>query len=165
MRGPNLIERLEDIMKIAWIIVLSVFAPIAVSIYVLTLFFIVNIFGGYHADRIVNQKSFNLEKIGKGISLLILYFVLLFIINISLSLYNEITLAESIPKFFTWMASYFYLINIIRNAKLVYPNSEGLKFFYEVLTIQIFDIILKKIGLDAKKINFYRKGKDDKDKE
>lgn len=153
MENQNFINAIGDVIKIIWIIIISVFAPIAIPIYILSLFFILNIFVGYHADRIVNQRNFSLEKIGKGISLLILYFILLFIINISLSLYDEIELSETIPKFFTWVASYFYLINIIRNAKLIYPENIGLKFFYKILTIQIFDMILGKFGIKIKDFN------------
>ena len=162
MENQNFINAIGDVIKIIWIIIISVFAPIAVSIYVLSLFFVLNIFVGYHADRIVNQRNFSLEKIGRGISLLILYFTLLFIINISLSLYDEIELSETIPKFFTWVASYFYLINIIRNAKLIHPENIGLKFFYEILTIQIFDMILGRFGVKMKKPDFEDDEKDKK---
>lgn len=143
----NIIIRVENFFKIIWIIILSIFAPIGVSIYVLSFFFVINFFLGFQADRLVYKADFSLEKVKKGVMLFILYFALLFIINVSLSLYGEDDLAVTVPKFFTWIACYWYLVNIIRNAKLIFPSSEGLKFFYNLLTIQILDLIFAKFGL------------------
>ena len=143
----NIIIRVENFFKIIWIIILSIFAPIGVSIYVLSFFFVINFFLGFQADRLVYKNDFSLEKVRKGVMLFILYFALLFIINVSLSLYGEDDLAVTVPKFFTWIACYWYLVNIIRNAKLIFPSSEGLKFFYNLLTIQILDLIFAKFGL------------------
>lgn len=153
-------NNIQDLIKIVWIIILSVFAPIGIPVFILSLFFLVNIFIGYHTDRIVNKKDFNLDKIGKGFMLLLLYFALLFIINIALSLYNEEHLALTIPKFITWIASYFYLINIVRNAKQVFPTNEGLKFFYEILTIQVLEMIFSKFGLKVDKFKMKNDGKE-----
>lgn len=146
----NILISIENFFKIMWIIVLSIFAPIGVSIYVLSFFFVVNFFIGFQTDRVVNKIDFDLDKVAKGVMLFILYFALIFIINISLSLYKEDELALSVPKFFTWIACYWYLVNIIRNAKLMLPNSEGLEFFYSLLTIQILDMIFAKFGLKRK---------------
>ena len=143
----NIIIRVENFFKIMWIVILSIFAPIGVSIYVLSFFFVVNFFLGFQTDRLVYKNDFSLEKVKKGVMLFILYFALLFIINVSLSLYGEDDLAVTVPKFFTWIACYWYLVNIIRNAKLIFPSSEGLKFFYNLLTIQILDLIFAKFGL------------------
>lgn len=143
----NMIIRVENFFKIIWIVILSIFAPIGVSIYVLSFFFVINFFLGFQADRLVHKADFSLEKVRKGVMLFILYFALLFIINVSLSLYGEDDLAVTVPKFFTWIACYWYLVNIIRNAKLIFPSSEGLKFFYNLLTIQILDLIFAKFGL------------------
>ena len=143
----NMIIRVENFFKIIWIVILSIFAPIGVSIYVLSFFFVINFFLGFQADRLVHKAEFSLEKVRKGVMLFILYFALLFIINVSLSLYGEDDLAITVPKFFTWIACYWYLVNIIRNAKLIFPSSEGLKFFYNLLTIQILDLIFAKFGL------------------
>ena len=153
----NIIIRIENFFKIIWIIILSIFAPIGVSIYVLSFFFVINFFLGFQADRLVHKADFSLEKVRKGVMLFILYFALLFIINVSLSLYGEDDLAVTVPKFFTWIACYWYLVNIIRNAKLIFPNSEGLKFFYRLLTIQILDLILEKFGLKSIDINGEKK--------
>ena len=67
-----------------------------------------------------------------------------------MDLYGEDRLALTIPKFFTWIACYWYLVNIFRNAKLVFPESEGLIFMYNVLTIQVLDMIFARFGIKLK---------------
>ena len=148
--NENILLKIEDFLKIIWIIILSVFAPISTSIYVLTIFFVLNFFIGFQTDRIVNKKDFSLDKIARGAMLFLLYFAIIFIVNVSLSLYHEDKLAVSVPKFFTWVACYWYLVNIFRNAIQIFPESKGLKFFYEFMTIQVLDIIFAKFGLKRK---------------
>lgn len=146
----NTINRISDIVKIGWIILVSVFAPIGASIYTMSVFFVINFFVGFQTDRIVNNAGFNLDKIKNGSMLFMLYFAILFIINVSMDLYGEDRLALTIPKFFTWIACYWYLVNIFRNAKLVFPESEGLIFMYNVLTIQVLDMIFARFGIKLK---------------
>ena len=149
----NIFTAIGDFFKIFWIILISIFTPISISIYILTVFFTINFFIGFHTDRLVNGIDFKLDKVRKGILLLLLYFVLLFMINISLSLYGEEDLAMSIPKFFTWSACYWYLVNILRNTKQLFPKSNGIKFFYDILTIKVFDWMISKMGIDKKDLN------------
>ena len=78
----NIIIRVENFFKIMWIVILSIFAPIGVSIYVLSFFFVINFFLGFQTDRLVYKNDFSLEKVRRGVMLFILYFALLFIINI-----------------------------------------------------------------------------------
>lgn len=145
-----ILTKIGDFLKIIWIVILSIFSPISTSIYVLTIFFVLNFFIGFQTDRIVNKKDFSLDKITRGAMLFLLYFAIIFIVNVSLSLYHEDELAVSVPKFFTWVACYWYLVNIFRNAMQIFPESKGLKFFYEFMTIQVLDIIFAKFGLKRK---------------
>ena len=79
--------------------------------------------------------------------MLILYYAIIFIVNLALSLFNEQTLAESSTKFITWIVSYWYLVNILRNAKEIFPWSKGLKFMYDLMTVEILNMILTKFGI------------------
>ena len=161
--NENILLKIEDFLKIIWIIIISVFAPISTSIYVLTIFFVLNFFIGFQTDRIVNKKDFSLHKITRGAKLFLLYFAIIFIVNVSLSLYQEDELAVSVPKFFTWIACYWYLVNILRNAVQIFPESEGLKFFYNLMTIQVLDIIFAKFGLKRKDKEEDEENREDKE--
>lgn len=148
--NSDILLRIGDFLKIIWMIILSVFAPISVSIYVLTIFFVLNFFIGFQTDRLVHNRDFSMEKVKKGVMIFFLYFAIIFIINVSLSLYQEDELAVTVPKFFTWIACYWYLVNILRNSIEIFPESEGIKFFYNLMTVQVLDIIFARFGLRRK---------------
>jgi hypothetical protein len=140
-------DKVDEIVKIMWLILISIFAPIKVAILVLMFFFILNFFIGFKNDQIINGHSFSLKKAFEGVKLLGLYYAIIFIVNLALSLYNELELAESATKFISWIVCYWYLVNILRNSMEIFPESRGLKFMYDLLTVQILDIILSRFGL------------------
>ena len=76
--NSDILLRIGDFLKIIWMIILSVFTPISVSIYVLTIFFVLNFFIGFQTDRIVHNRDFSMEKVKKGVMIFFLYFAIIF---------------------------------------------------------------------------------------
>jgi len=140
-------DKLEEILKVAWLILLSIFTPIKVPIIVMLFFFTLNFFIGFKNDQFVHGRDFSLKKAIGGCILFGLFFALIFIVNMALSLYNEMELAETASKFLSWIFCYWYLVNIIRNSIEIFPESRSLKFLYSLLTVQILDMILARFGL------------------
>jgi hypothetical protein len=140
-------DKLEEIIKISWLILLSIFTPIRVPIIVMMFFFTLNFFIGFKNDQFVHGRDFSLKKAIGGCMLFGLFFALVFIVNMSLSLYNEIDLAETASKFLSWIFCYWYLVNIVRNSIEIFPESRSLKFIYSLLTVQILDMMLARFGL------------------
>ena len=142
-------DRLIDFIKIAWLVIISVISPIRTSILVLLIFFTINFFIGLKSDIDVHGRDFSLKKAFDAVKQLILYYALIFIVNMALGLYNEPSLAEGATKFMTWIVSYWYLVNILRNAREIFPANEALEFLYEFLTIQVLDMILGRFGFHS----------------
>ncbi len=140
-------DKLEEVFKIVWLILVSIFTPIKIAIIVLMFFFTLNFFIGFKNDQLVHGKDFSLKKAVEGGMLLGLFYALIFIVNMTLSLYNEMDLAESASKFLSWIFCYWYLVNILRNSIEIFSESKSLKFLYSILTVQILDLILAKFGL------------------
>ncbi len=149
--GATFWDRLIEFFKIAWLVIISVLSPIRIAVWVLLLFFTVNFFVGYKSDVHVNKKDFSLKKAFDGVKQLILYYALIFIVNMALGLFDEMNLAEGATKFMTWIVSYWYLVNILRNAREVFPGNETLKFLYELLTVQVLDMLLARFGLRSQR--------------
>lgn len=145
--GTTFWDRLIDFIKLAWLVIISVISPIRIAVWVLLVFFTVNFFVGYKSDVQVNKRDFSLKKAFDGVKQLILYYTLIFIVNMTLGLYEETNLAEAATKFMTWIVSYWYLVNILRNAREVFPGNETLKFLYYLLTVQVLDMLLARFGL------------------
>lgn len=152
-------DKIEEFVKIAWLILLSIFAPIKIAIIVLLFFFTLDFFIGFKNDQFINNNNFSLKKAIGGGMLLGLFFSLIYIINLSLSLYNETDLAESASKFLSWIFCYWYLVNILRNSIEIFPDSKALSFLYSLLTVQILDILLARFGL--KRPENYEKEKEE----
>lgn len=144
------ISRIEDFIKIAWIVIISIFAPIRVAILVLMFFFFINFMVGFKNDEIVHNKDFSLKKAFEGIKLLMLYYAIIFLVFVALSLFNENELAESATKFISWIVCYWYLVNVLRNAKEIFPWSRGLKFMYDLMTVEVLNLLLDRFGLNSR---------------
>lgn len=140
-------DRLIDFIKLTWLVIISVISPIRIAVWVLLVFFTVNFFVGYKSDVQINKRDFSLKKAFDGVKQLILYYALIFIVNMALGLYEETNLAEAATKFMTWIVSYWYLVNILRNAREIFPGNETLKFLYDLLTVQVLEMLLARFGL------------------
>ena len=145
--GTTFWDRLIDFIKLAWLVINSVISPIRIAVWVLLVFFTVNFFVGYKSDVQINKRDFSLKKAFDGVKQLILYYALIFIVNMALGLYEETNLAEAATKFMTWIVSYWYLVNILRNAREIFPGNETLKFLYDLLTVQVLEMLLARFGL------------------
>lgn len=143
----TLYERLKELAVLVLTALVSVFSPIGNAIVALMLFFTINIFTGFQADRTVNHAEFSLKKAFEAIKLLTFYYGALLAIHISLELFGEKELAEGLTKWVTLIVCYFYLLNIARNARLVFPRSKSLWFFYSLLKVEVFDLIRRRLGI------------------
>lgn len=145
-----------DALKASWVAILSIFAPTQVAMKVLLVFFVLNILVGMKADRAVNDRSFSMKKFFSGFMLFGLFYAVILSVNLALSSFNESDMAFNSMKLLTWIMCYGYLINIIKNAKLINPENETLVLLHDILTIEVFDAILGKFGIGKK----YRERKD-----
>ena len=159
--GTTFWDRLIDFIKLAWLVIISVISPIRIAVWVLLVFFTVNFFVGYKSDVQINKRDFSLKKAFDGVKQLILYYALIFIVNMTLGLYEETNLAEAATKFMTWIVSYWYLVNILRNAREVFPGNETLKFLYDLLTVQVLEMLLARFGLRPQRRRHNRINHDD----
>ncbi len=127
--------------------IVSILAPIRVAIIVLMFFFLLNFIVGFKNDEIVHKQKFSIKKAFEGLKLLILYYTIIFIVFTALSLFDEYELAKDAIKFISWIVCYWYLVNVLRNSKEIFPWSKGLKFLYDIMTIEVLNMILDRFGL------------------
>lgn len=154
------LNRIWDFVKIVFLMLASIFAPIRVSITVLMFFFLLNFIVGFKNDEIVHHNKFSIKKAFEGLKLLILYYTIVFIVFTALSLFEEKELAEEATKFISWIICYWYLINVLRNSKEIFPWSRGLKFMYDIMTIEVLNVILERFGLGPTRKYKHHHGRD-----
>lgn len=157
----TLYERFKEAAVLGITAIISILAPIHNAIIALMLFFTVNFFTGFQADKAANGADFSLKKAFDAIKLLTFYYSALLVMHVSLELFGETELAEGLTKWVTLIVCYFYLLNIARNARLVFPRSKSLKFFYALLKVEVFGLIRKRLGLFLELPAENPKGKDE----
>lgn len=143
-------ELLFDKAKQAfWLVVtmlVSVLTPVKNVLLLLFVAFIFNVISGLAADVHANKKGFDLKKAFTAIKQLLFYFTLVVFIDFGSRLMNDLSISEYGVKWITYIVVYFYLTNIFRNAAIVYPKNEAIKFMYDVLTTEIFQMLKSKFN-------------------
>lgn len=108
--------------------------------------FTVNYFYGLLADAQDPEKeSFNFKKAIEGVRLLCFYAIIL--ICLYLMTYEQPTMADTAIRWVTYIVSYFYLTNILRNAMEVHPSSQAVRFMYQFLSTEIFFKLKQYLGI------------------
>lgn len=135
---------MEELMKQfwAWLIalLLAAFQPLSVALLVLMAAWTINIFMGLAADKNIG-KDFELKKFFSAVKQLGFIFSILFVISLATTGYGESKIAFIIAKWGTWVVSYFYVINVFRNATQVWSNNKEIAFIYAFLSTEAFGYI------------------------
>ena len=132
------INILKPILLFIVSIVVSIVAPIQDVLCVLGLGFLINIFTGIVTDVHVNGVDFNIRKAFNAISQLAFYSALVYYVHNSLNTLGFHDWGEKAAIWITFIVSYYYLANILRNATKIFPSNEAIKLMYMILTTKVF---------------------------
>lgn len=149
----------EKIKELFWLIIgtlSSVLMPVRETLIFLFISFVFNIFTGIVTDIHVNKAKFNLKKAFSSISQLTFYATCVVFLNYGTSLIGEENIGVIAVKWLTYIVVYFYLTNIFKNARQVYPNNLAINFIYELLSTEIFNRLKTAVG--------YKNNEDEKDR-
>lgn len=109
--------------------------------------FIFNFIMGMGADiqfKNKRKESFSIKKATEGFKLFMFYIITIFCI-FGMT-YRDVDIANAIIKWLTYIVSYFYLTNIFRNAKKIFPENKGIAFIYLFLSTEVFYKLKKILG-------------------
>lgn len=126
--------------------------PILTAIISLFIGFTFNFITGLVTDIHVNKKEFSIKKAFESITMLFFFFGLVYFLHSLLSGMGDRNIAQETTKYLTYIVSYWYIVNVLRNAKQIYPKSKAISFLYSVLTTEVFNWIKNMIGIRLKKI-------------
>lgn len=143
---------LDTTKQTMWLIitaVVSVFAPVKNILSLLFLAFLFNIIIGIITDVNVNKRQFNIKKAFDALAQLLFYFACVVFLDFGATLLNDDTLGALGVKWLTCIVVYFYLTNIFRNARQMFPKNQAIGFIYELLSTEIFDRLKGMLGFNA----------------
>mgnify|MGYP000848542333 FL=1 len=135
---------------VAWI--LAVYTSYTDAFLTLFVGFTLNILLGVGADVNINKKAFSLRKATDALLLLLFYFMLIIFIHVALGR-RYVDLANTMITWLTYIVGYFYLTNIFRNAKILFPTSKSIKFIYSFLSTEVMYKLKAYLGFHKYKNN------------
>ena len=109
----------------------SALLPVQDILVLLSLGFVFNIITGIVTDIHVNKARFDIKKAFNAITQLTFWATLVVFLDYGSRRLGEPDMGVTAVKWVTMIVIYFYLTNIFKNARQVYPKSKSIKFVYE----------------------------------
>lgn len=144
-------EYLEKLKFIAYTIlawVLAVVSNIKDVIIVLGIIFIINIVAGVSTALNKKKETFSIWKFFEAFELLMFYLSIVAFLSVTGRCFNDRLISEEAVKWLTYIVSWGYLINIFKNAKILFPNQKTLEIIYLFLSTEILIMIKNKLGVN-----------------
>ena len=123
------------------------FTPIIILVWLLAFDIIVGII----SDRVINKTGFSTNKFLKSVFFLCLYLMIIASMYIVCHLLHDVEEGLVMLKIITYVCSYFYLSNILKNLHESFPKNRIFSFLLFVLSV---DILTKKIPVLDRFLNF-----------
>jgi hypothetical protein len=137
-----------DAIKVFLSLVMSAFItimhPLLNPVIILVVLFILDIFSGIIADKMLNKVGFCFAKFLKSVFFLFMYVVIIAAIYGICYLQNDINEGLLLLKTITYVCTYFYFSNITKNLHETYPKNRFFAFLFFVLSV---DVLTSKIPI------------------
>lgn len=140
------LERLKELFWLTIGAMSSVLMPVRETLILLFVSFVFNIVTGIITDVHVNHAKFNLKKAFNAVSQLTFYATCVVFLNYGTTLIHEENIGLVAVKWLTYIVVYFYLTNIFKNARQLYPSNPAINFIYELLSTELFDRLKNMVG-------------------
>jgi len=147
----DFIERFKELIWVVITAIGSLLLPIREILILLSLGFVFNIITGIIADVHVNRQQFSIKKAFSAISQAAFFMACVFFLDYGSKLLHDAQIGQTSVRWLTLIVSYFYLVNIFRNAKLIFPKNLAISFIYELLSTEIFLRLKEMVGIKTKK--------------
>ena len=139
---------MDEFLKALWVVFLSAimamisyFEPVINMILAITIIFVADIVFGIASGRKINKEKIDIKK---GFAAIKLFGVYIFVITLLYAIGKfmcDETLILYVVKTISWVAIYFYITNLTKNFKRLYPKSNTIKFIHWFLSVEFLDNI------------------------
>ena len=139
---------MDEFLKALWVIFLSAimamisyFEPVINMILAITIIFVADIVFGIASGKKINKEKIDIKKGFAAIKLFGIYiFVITLLYAIGKFMCDE-TLIIYVVKTISWVTIYFYITNLTKNFKRLYPKSNTIRFIHWFLSVEFLDNI------------------------
>lgn len=139
---------MDEFLKALWVVLfsaimamISYFEPVINMILAITIIFVTDIVFGIASGKKNNKEKIDIKK---GFAAIKLFGVYIFVITLLYAIGKfmcDETLILYVVKTISWVAIYFYITNLTKNFKRLYPKSNTIKFIHWFLSVEFLDNI------------------------
>lgn len=147
-----IVDKGRELIAMLCVLSVSILSSLSTALLCLFAFSIVDVFAGWAANSRTNEEEFKFRKAFNSIYKLGFFFLLAILVHIATFFFGEIELSRVLVKYLTWIISYWYMVNITNNARKIFPSSEALKFLHQLLTVQILEVLVSRLGMNLSRI-------------
>ena len=139
---------MDEFLKALWVVFLSAimamisyFEPVINMILAITIIFVTDIVFGIASGKKINKEKIDIKKGFAAIKLFGIYiFVITLLYAIGKFMCDE-ALIIYVVKTISWVTIYFYITNLTKNFKRLYPKSNTIRFIHWFLSVEFLDNI------------------------
>ena len=139
---------MDEFLKALWVVLfsaimamISYFEPVINMILAITIIFVTDIVFGIASGRKINKEKIDIKK---GFAAIKLFGVYIFVITLLYAIGKfmcDETLIIYVVKTISWVTIYFYITNLTKNFKRLYPKSNTIRFIHWFLSVEFLDNI------------------------
>lgn len=129
-------EDLRTIIVVSLSSLMAYLSPINGILFAVTLAFVLNFIAGYLSGMLVNKEDFNFKKAFSCFSeacVFVVFVAAVFTIGEHMDNASEALVSISIV---THVVLYFYAVNVFKNLKRLFPNSQWIAFCYWLISFE-----------------------------
>ncbi len=136
-------------------VLLSYLAPLTDVVFVIFYVFLINFVAGLVEGTVIEREKFSVRKFFMCLVETLVYFIIVISVYTVGEKMGNVSGAMQCISGVTYAIIYFYTVNIIRNLKMIFPDSMVLKFLYYLLSFEV----VKKIPYMQQFINNEKKNR------
>lgn len=143
----DFINEVKNLLLLLLTTIASLLSPIEGALCVLIIAASFNFLLGLGADIHANKKEFSLKKAFEAVSQLVFYGLLVFLISYAFGQFNDEKAAGIGVKWITYVVTYFYITNTLRNATMLWPKNKTIEFLYMIASTKLFEKLKEYLGV------------------
>ena len=124
-----------------WSGAMAYLLPLHGAMHALLLVFVVNIVLGIFADLVVQKKTLNAKKFLLSFIMVSVYLSIIIGIYIVGEQMDDLTQSMFVDKTLTWMFIFFYGTDVLKNLKIIFPNSKPIVYMAYFLRLEFMNKI------------------------
>lgn len=153
--------RIKEVVVSLFALVVSSLAPVSTPLVLLMMMSMIDVSLGFSANRITKGEEFKFNKAFNAVTKMSFFCLFTILIHLTFHLFGDVDVAFLVVKYLSWIIIYHYLLNMLYNARKIYPNSRAIPFLIEVLQLHVLGALMARMGINLENTKLKEERKDE----